>query len=96
MLSWNLTGLTEADLVDGGDAALVLRLIYEVLDDVAGVLQVLGNIAADPVGCICPLAFHQVSQHGTSSVAGRDAPGQTDCAVGGVCHARVHYWARRV
>lgn len=96
MLPCNFTGLTEPDLVDSRDTALVLRLIDEVLNDIAGVLQVLGDIAADPVSGISPLALHQVSQHGASTVAGWSSPAQTDGAVGGVRHTGVHHWARRI
>lgn len=50
--------LTEANLVDSSDTALVFILVDEVLDDIAGLLQVPGNVAAYPVCCVGPLALH--------------------------------------
>lgn len=91
----HLTRLTEADLVDGGDAALILRLVDEVLDGVVRVLQVLGHVAADPVCGIGPFALHQVSQDGASSVIGGGGPGQADGAVGGVGDTGVQHGAGR-
>lgn len=58
MFARHFNRLTEADLVDGSYAALVLILVDEVLDDIASLLQVPGNVAADPVSCVGPLALH--------------------------------------
>ncbi len=95
MLARHFNRLTEANLVDCSDAALVLRLVNEVLDDVVGLLQVPGHIAADPICGVCPLALHQVSNNRASTIIGGSSPGKTDGAVGGVCHTGVHNRARR-
>lgn len=95
VLARHFTQFAEANLVDDADAALVLCLGSEVLDDIVGVLQVLGDVAADPVGGIGCLALHQVTQDGAASVVGRGGPGQADGAEGGVCHYGVHHRARR-
>lgn len=86
--------LTEADLVDSRYAALVLILVDEVLDDIAGVVQVSGNVAADPVSCVVSLALYQIPNDRASTVIGRTSPYEADSAVGGVCHTRVHNGSR--
>lgn len=86
--------LAEANFIDGSDAALVLCLIDEVLDDVVGLLQVPGDIAADPVCSAGPLALHQVTNDRASTIIGWSSPGKTDGAVGGVCHTWVNDRAR--
>lgn len=95
MLAGYFNWLAEADLVDGSDAALVLCLVYEVLDGVVGLLQVPGDVAAYPVSGVGPLALYQVSNDGASSIVGGDGPGEADGAVGGVHHSRIHNRARR-
>lgn len=95
MLAGYFSWLAEANLVDSSDAALVLGLVDEVLDDIVGVLQVPGDIAADPVCGVSPLALHQVSNDGASTIVGRSSPGETDGAVGGVCHTGIHNRTRR-
>ena len=95
MLAGYFNWLTEADLVDGGDAALILCLVNEVLDYIVGVLQVPGDIAANPVCGVRPLALHQVSNDRASTITGGSGPGKADGAVGGVCHTGVHNRARR-
>lgn len=87
--------LAKANLVNSSDAALVLSLVNEVLDDIVGLLQVPGDIATDPVCCVSPLALHQVSNYGASTIVGGRSPGETDCAAGGVCHTGIHNGARR-
>lgn len=93
--SGDLARLAETNLVDGSDAALVLGPVDEVLNDITRFLQIPGNIAADPVCCVCPLALHQVSKDGASAVAGGSRPGEADSAVGGVGHTGVHNRPRR-
>lgn len=95
MLARHFDRLAEANLVDGSDATLVLCLVYEVLDDVVGLLQVPGYIAADPVCGIRPLALHQVSQDGASTIICRDSPGEVDGTGSGVCYTGVHHRAGR-
>lgn len=93
--SRDLARFAETDLVDGSDAALVLGPVDEVLNDVMCFLQIPGNIAAYPVCRVCPLALHQVSNDGASTVAGGSRPSETDSAVGGVGHTGVHDRSRR-
>lgn len=95
MLAGHFYRLAEADLVDRSDAALVLCLVDEVLDGIAGLMQVSGDIAADPVCSVCPLALHQVSQNGASTIVGGGIPDDADGTVGGVHHTGVHHGARR-
>lgn len=87
--------LAEAHLVDGSDAALVLSLVNEVLNDIVGLLQVPGDVAADPVCGVSSLALHQVSYDGASTVVGRGSPGETYGALAGVCHTWIHNRTRR-
>lgn len=95
MLAGYFSWLAEADLVDSSDAALVLGLVDEILDNIVGLLQVPGDIAADPVCGVGPLALYQVSNDGASTIVGWSGPGKADGAVGSVCHTGVHNWARR-
>lgn len=88
--------LAEANLVDSSDAALVLGLVYQVLDGVAGVLQVPGYVAADPIRGVCPLALHQVADNGASTIVCGGGPGESNGAVGCVRNTRVHNRARRI
>lgn len=67
----------------------------EVLNDVVGLLQVPWDITADPVFGVCPLALHQVSNNGASTIVGGGSPGKTDGAVGGVSHTGIHNRSRR-
>ena len=87
--------LAEANFVGGSDATLVLSLVNEVLNDIAGLLQVPGDVAADPVSCISSLALNQVSDDGASTIVGRGGPVETDGALGGVLHTGIHNRARR-
>lgn len=91
----DLGRFTESNLVDGSDATLVFGPVDEVLNDIIGFLQIPGNIAANPVCRVGPLALHQVSNDGASTVAGGSCPSETDSAVGGVGHAGVHNRPRR-
>lgn len=95
MLARYFNWLAESDLVHGSDAALVLSLVNEVLDDIVGLLQIPGDIAADPVCGIRPLALHQVSNDRASTIIGGSSPGEADGAVGGVRHSGVHNGSRR-
>lgn len=95
MLVWYFNWLAKADLVDSSDAALVLSLVNQVLDDIIGLLQISGDIAADPICGICPLAFHQVSNNRASAIVGGSSPSEADGAVGGVCHTGVRNGSRR-
>lgn len=95
MLAGYFNWLAEANLVDGSDAALILGLVDKVLDDVVGLLQIPGDVAADPVCGVGSLALHQVANNGASSIIGRSGPGEADGAVGGVHHTGVHNRTRR-
>lgn len=95
MLARYFNWLAKADLVDSSDAALVLGLMNEVLNDVVGLLQVPGDVATDPVSCVSPFAFHQVSNDRASTIIGRSSPSEADGTVGGVRHAGAHNRARR-
>lgn len=87
--------LAEANLVNSRDTTLVLSLVNETLDDVVGLLQIPGDIAANPVRCVSPLALHQVTNNGGSTILGGCTPGKTDGATGGICHTGIHNGARR-
>lgn len=90
-----LDWLAETNLVDSSDATLVFSPVDQVLNCIICFLQIPGNIAAYPVCCVCPLALHQVSNDGASTVAGGSCPSETDSAVGSVGHTRVHNRSRR-
>ena len=89
----DLHRLSEADLVDGGDAALVLSAVLQVLDGVGGVMQVPGHVAAHPVLGLALPALHHVPEDGASPAAGGLRPREADGAVGGVGHGGVHHGA---
>lgn len=95
MFAWYFSWLAKADFVNSCDATLVLCFVNEILDNVAGVLEVPGDVAANPVGGVGPLAFHQVPNNWASSIVSRDCPGETDGAVGGVSHTGVQNRSRR-
>lgn len=71
MLAGYFDWLTEANLVDSSDAALVLGLVNEILNDVVGLLQVPRNVTADPVSSISPLTLYQVSNDRAATIIGR-------------------------
>ena len=87
--------LAEPDFVDSSDTTLVLCFVDEILNDIACLLQVPGNVEADPVSGVIPLAFHQVSNDRAPAVVSRCGPGETDGAVGSVSYTRVHNRSRR-
>lgn len=87
--------LTEANLVDSCDAALVLCLVDEVLDDIISILQVLGDVAADPVLGAGSFALNQVPQDGAATIVGGGSPAEANRTIGGVSDTGVHHGTRR-
>lgn len=95
MFAWDFYWFAEADFVHSSDATLVLSFVNEILNDIVSLLQVPGDIAAYPICSICPLALHQISNDGASTIVGRGRPNKANGAVGGICHTWVHNRTRR-
>lgn len=68
MVSRDVTGLAEADLVDSGDSELVLCVVHQACHQEFGGLEFLRGVALGPVLCFNSLALHHVADDLTATV----------------------------
>lgn len=92
----NITGLTEANFVEGKDSELVLGIVHQARHQEFGDLEFLGDIAFGPVFCFSSLAFHQVADDLTAAIICWLGPAEANGGLGGVYHFREGGWSRRI
>ncbi len=96
MVSRDLTGFTEANLVDSADSELVLSVIHQACHQEFGGLELFRDIALGPVLRVSSLTLHQVADDLTATVVRRFGPAKADGALGGVHHLGEGRWAGRI
>lgn len=96
MVSWDIAGLTEANLVDSCDSELVLCVVHQARHKELGGLELFRHIALGPVLCFGSLTLYQVSDDLTATVVGRFGPAEADGALGGVHHLGESRWSGRI
>lgn len=86
MVSWDLAGVAEADLVDSDDSELVLGVVHQAGHQELGVLELLRDVALGPVLAVDSPVLNQVADDVAAAVVRRFGPAEADGALGGIHH----------
>lgn len=82
MVSRDVAGLTEADLVDSGDSELVFSVVHQTCHQEFSGLELFWNVALGPVFGFGPLTLHQIADDLTTPIIRWFGPAQADGALG--------------
>lgn len=96
MVSRDIAGLAEADLVDSGDSELVLCIVHQACYQEFGGLELFRDVALGPVFGFGSLTLHQVANDLTATIVCRFGPAKADGALGGVHHFGEGRWSGRI
>lgn len=96
MISWNLTGIAVANLVDSSNSKLVLYGVHQTSYHKLCSLKLFGHIALVPFFSISPLTLYQITNDLTASIISWFGPAQADRALCGVHHLGEGRWTRRI
>lgn len=87
MISRDIAGLTESNLVEGRDSELVLSIVHQALHQKLRGLELLWDVAFGPVFYFSSFALHQVADDLTATIIRWLGPAQANGGLG-----RVHYF----
>lgn len=96
MVSRDIAGLAEADLVYSDDSELVLGAVHQPCHQELGGLELFWDVALVPVFSFGSLTLHQVADDLTATVVRRFGPAKADGALGGIHHLGEGRWSGRI
>lgn len=96
VVSRDIAGLAEADLVNSGDSELVLGAVHQPCHQEFGGLELFWDVALSPVFSFSSLTFHQVADDLTATIIGRFGPAEADGTLGGIHNFGEGRWSRRI